>query len=375
MSIKLKVIIGTVIILALGMAAQLFQLNSNYRAELQLLSRQSLDAARASFQQLEQSDIRMLRAVGESLKGRADIVAAYQARDLKKLYELATPVYAELKSKYGITHWNFIDAPPASVVFARMSKPELVGDGVKRTTYLDAVKTGTLGVGLEVGKTGFVLRTVTPIIVAGETVGYQEIGEDIDRFFELIKGQTGSDVALVMDKKVMSEGDWASTTKAKNMRNNWADDPDTLVVASTLSGSDALGEVRVDTSLKKEGEVLGVAGMANRQVQRSVFPVDDASGKIVGAVYLMQDVTQTTAALRANRVRMLTVVIVQAVALCALLTFLLYSLVFVRLNGMIDKVTRVVGGDTSVVTNETDEVGRFESQVIGILRSVMSSMQ
>jgi|WetSurMetagenome_2_1015567.scaffolds.fasta_scaffold50049_2 methyl-accepting chemotaxis protein len=374
MNIKIKVIISTVVVLALGMVAQMYQLESSYRTSLQEASRQSLDSVRGSFAQLEQSDIRMLRAVGDALKARADIAAAYKARDREKLYALTMPLYNQLKANYGITHWNFIDAPPNAVVFARMSKPDLVGDDVKRVTYLDAVKSGKLGVGREVGKTGFVLRTVTPVVVDGETIGYQEVGEDIDRFFDLIKRQTGSEVALVMDKQVMKEADWASTCKAKNVRNNWNDDPRSVVVSNTTADAKAMTEGGVTTAAGAEGAVLGSFDQEGKTLQRSVFSVADAGGKLVGSVYVLKDVTAAVAAIKAHRVRMIVIVVVQAIVVCLLLAFLLYRLVFARLDRMIDKVTRVVGGDSTVETKETDEVGRFESQVIGILRGMMSMM-
>jgi hypothetical protein len=374
MSIKAKVLSGTVAVLFLGTLLLLWQLSRNYDENLQTIGKETLAAARSSFHQLEENDVRMLAAVGDAIKANTALSAAYKAHDRSKLAALTTPLYAGLKKEYGITHWNYIDGPPSSVIFLRMSKTELFGDTVKRITYLDAVKTGKLSSGKEIGKTGFVLRTVSPVEFAGTILGYLELGEDIDRFFGLIKKQTGSDVALVVAKKHINPKEWESTCAAKKMRNNWNDFPDHLIVSNTSTDTGFVPPQFDFAGLGEKGVVLGEKSSGEKVFQRGAFPVSDASKATIGCILVVQDITAVKTRLAQTQLFMIIAIVVQAIVLCALILYLLYTLVFKRLTAMTERVTRVVGGDQTISVKETDEIGVFESQIIEILKSITAGM-
>lgn len=372
MTIKAKVILSLIVVLAVGTAVLLSLANNSHQKTMRMLASSTLQSARNAFDQLERSDNRMLSAVNDTLRANETIVATYAQKKRDPLLALTQPVYADLKSRYGVTHWNFIDAPPDSVIFARLSKPELFGDAVKRQSYLESVKSGTLKTGMEIGKTGFVLRTVAPIQYKGAVVGYMEIGEDIDRFFKIIKEQTGSDVALVVAKKYMDEKEWGSTRAAKQLANNWGDHPSNLLVASTAANASVVPmDIAVD-ELAADGTTLGTVDQGGKVYLRSVFPVRDASKKSVGAVLVVQDVTGAIGEMKSTRFNLVIFTIALTLALSVTIVVILYRLVFSRLQRMIDTVTRVVGGDVNYTVKETDEIGRFESQLVDVLRTLMS---
>ncbi|HLP15259.1 MAG TPA: cache domain-containing protein [Bacteroidota bacterium] len=371
MSIKIKVIASMVIVLFLGTIALVFIANKNYDNSVAILGNETLHGALQAFTQLEQSDVKMLSAVSVALRTNDAIGKAYADRKRDEVYALATPIYKELKEQYGITHWNLIDAPPNNVIFARLSKPELFNDTVKRNTYLDAVKTGTLTFGKEVGKTGFVLRTVAPFMYKGKLIGYQEIGEDIDKFFKLIKKQMNSDVALIVDKKYLSHKEWQSTQASKHLADNWDAFKSNLVVSNTSETTSMLPMDISVTDVPEGGSILGVIEQNGKVFQRSLFPVQDASHRTVGCVMIVQDISAISAEMKGTRSMLILFTIVLSIILCALIIALLYLLVFNRLNRMIEMITRVVGGDVGYVTKETDEIGRFEAQIVEVLRSLL----
>jgi hypothetical protein len=50
------------------------------------------------------------------------------------------------------------------------------------------------------GKIAFALRVVKPFRSEGKVIGYMEMGEEIDHFLTSIKGQTGDDYGVLVDK-------------------------------------------------------------------------------------------------------------------------------------------------------------------------------
>ncbi|MEI7811340.1 MAG: hypothetical protein WCJ01_02825 [Ignavibacteria bacterium] len=372
MNIKVKVILSVISVLLVSTIVLIIIANQNYTNSLTFLGEETLHGAQQAFMQLEQSDVKMLSAVSVALTTNDELLKAYAERKRDRFYELAGPIYDTLKNRYGITHWNLIDTPPSSVIFARLSKPELFNDTVRRITYINSVRTGNVTFGKEVGKTGFVLRTITPVVYKNAIIGYQEIGEDIDKFFRLIKKQTNSDVALIVDKKFMNHKEWESTRSSKKLADNWSDFKDNLIVSSTFDNVSILPmDIRV-AEVPVQGKILGVFDQNNSVYQRSIFPVKDASLKTVGCIMIVQDITKTAGEMRSSRIQLIVLIIVLSIVLCTIIILLLQRLVFSRLNHMINTITRVVGGDVNYKVKEDDEIGRFEAQIVEILRNLIT---
>ncbi|MFZ0793051.1 MAG: hypothetical protein WAM65_04720, partial [Candidatus Korobacteraceae bacterium] len=101
---------------------------------------------------------------------------------------------------------------------------------------------------------------------------------------------------------------------------------------------------------------------ANSVFVRGIFPIRDASGKTVGAMFVVRDISEFYLAMQHTQ-NVLVLMTVAALTLGMLsVLMLLNRLVFRRLKDIIRVATRVVGGDyeSEIRVSSHDEVGEFE---------------
>ncbi len=334
---------------------------------MQTMARQSLKNAQAAFASLVSGDVAKLGATGEVLVRSSALVAAYAEKDRDRLLVEAQRTYPELVRNFGVTHMNFINLERRIVL--RMSKPAQFDDLVERATLRDAMKAQRLAAGLELGKTGFVLRTVRPITGEAGTIGYLELGEEIGAFSSRLKEQTGFDLGVLLLKKHLKAEDWGSTRAALGLTNNWGDRPD-VVVAQTTTKDEKILEYGGDLEqLPEEGLVLEELKVGDRVLMRGLFRIQDATGASAGAVFVLRDITELNAAVAAARLGSLVIALVLVLLLSVAVWLVLDRLVFRRLAAMGEKLEelslRVAGGDFDLDPGiapdaRADEIGRLE---------------
>ena len=240
----------------------------------------------AAFEQLEQADVEMLSRALDRLVADPALLGPYLARDREKLFAAAKPIFDRLKAANQITHFYFLDPAPARTCFLRVHKPEQFGDVVGRDTLTAAIATSTIGYGKELGKTAFALRVVKPMTSGGKIVGYMELGEEIDHFFDRMKAQTGDDYALLVDKAHVDRKELA------RVRNDdrWDERPDVVLINSTMWNEK---QIQVPVPLSK----LPAAGAfvpewqdEGRRYAGGAFPVKNAASHVVGALFVRHQV-------------------------------------------------------------------------------------
>lgn len=349
----------------------------------QTMARQSLHNAGTAFASLVRDDVAKLGATGQALLASTTLVQAFAARDRERLLQEATRTYPALVAESGITHLNFI--APDRRIFLRMTKPSQFDDVIDRVTLSEAIRSGALAAGLELGKTGFVLRTVRPVLDGtGATIGYLELGEEIGTFSSRLKAQTGFDLGVLLTKRHLKEDDWAFTRAALKLRNNWADRPD-VVVAQTTTSDEKILEFQGDLdAIPAAGLVLEQLKTADKALMRGIFPIRDAGGRPVGAVFVLTDITELSAAVEAAQVEALLIAVVLVLVLAVIVWLVLDRLVFRRLAAMgarLEELSlRVAGGDFDIDTgiapdSRADEIGRLEQFLAQFLVLIGSTLK
>jgi hypothetical protein len=244
----------------------------------------SADAAghAGAFAALERADVEMLSKALDVLVADPALVEPFQARDRARLLAAAQPVFERLKAEKNITHFYFLEPEPSRVCFLRVHAPTLFGDVVKRDTFSQAIATHQVGSGKELGKTAFALRVVKPIRVAGNVVGYMELGEEIDHFLERMKAQTGDDYALLVDKKRVDRKELARVRG----EDRWNERPDLVLIDSTIWNERTVKLPTHFTKLPDAGREVPSWTDGSQRYAGVAFPVRNAAGEIVGAMFV-----------------------------------------------------------------------------------------
>jgi len=361
-SIRVKVL-GALAVCFLGaLGVALLSLRLSFLRQANGLALDSVQGAQRQFKILEAREISKLTTISETLMANSEIRAAFTAKDRKRLLELTAPLYTELR-KEGVTNWLFHEPESSGVVFLRLHNPGKFGDRLNRFMYDEAVRTHKLIAGSELAKAGFALRIMRPFYGgSNEVIGYLELGEEIGRFIRDMKTQSGDDYGILLKKEMLDRAFWADSAALFHRRDNWDDDPKTVVADRTTSTDDIL---RYSDDLAGVGESGAVLERTQREGEvfvRGLFPIRDAANRTVGGMFVVRNVTNAFTQLIRIR-NNLFLVIVAAMGVCGLLLLLMLGrMIFRRLDSIIGVATRVVGGDfnSQIHVSSEDEIGQFE---------------
>lgn len=291
-SIRFKMLGGILILELLMVAVYSGILFVSARNSLALNATKAVERSQGAYNLILQGDAKMLSAAMDSLATNASVRQVYaDHQDRQKLQEAVQDLYRENKARYGITHLYFIDKD--GTCFLRAHDPGNFGDMIQRGTFQQARAAGKTVSGIELGKTAFALRVVTPYIHNGNLIGYMEFGEEIDHFDQLVKRETGVDVAVMVDKQFLDEGQYRKTLKANGKADNWDQFKGFVMVSTTLADAKTAAGMVSEEEFRKatSPEYFGVLGRGSRSLAKGAFPLKDSSGKQVGVVLALNDVT------------------------------------------------------------------------------------
>jgi histidine kinase family protein len=381
LSIKVKIALAVVACLVVIAAANAIVARQAYQRDMRYAGEQAVGAAARSFVGMEKREVDKLSTALDALLGEPAFAAFLSLRDRDRLLETAAPIFKELKARHKVTHWYFIDPPPARTCFLRVHRPDLHGDVIGRQTLLAAIRTGETAAGKELGQTAFALRVVRPFAPQGKLIGYMELGQEIDDFLGRMKEESGDELALVVQKKFLDQAAWASTRGER--RNNWNDDPDVVAVESTSPEAGVAGTSADVRDVPDEGRYLGPVERGGRLFVRGVIPVLDASGQRVGGLFVLHDVTALRDREVSQQTSFVLLIVAVAVVVLALLYVLFELLVFRRLGAMTKAMqrlsVRLAGGDydvgATIHPTTSDEIGKFEAFLGSFLSTIGSTLR
>jgi HAMP domain-containing protein len=360
-SIQTKVLAALIACLVVGVGGILALMRYSFERNSQVLAAESVTSAQRLFTILETREIGKMTVVSDTLLTDTQVRDAFVRRDRQRLQELAEPLYEQYQEE-GITNWLFHSAPDMTV-FLRVHNPAKFGDHLNRFLDREVVQANSLVAGKELAKAGFALRIIRPFYDAqGGVTGYVELGEELGQFMHTMKEQTGSDFGLLLDKQYLDRQMWADSSAAWHRRDNWNDNPE-FVVADETSDSGNLFHFHGELSnLPSEGLVLERFQQGDSVLVRGIFPIYDAAGHTVGAMFVMHDISSFYLAMRHTCNVLVLVTIAALAGGIVLVLTLLNRLVFRRLQYILSLATRVVGGDyqSQIPVHSNDEVGELE---------------
>jgi HAMP domain-containing protein len=369
LSIKAKVSGATILCLAAGGVCLVALFDSTYRKNVDMIAQQSLANARSTFASLEQADVSKMSSAAELAMANPALRQMFAERDRPKLIEATSPLFERLRHQYGITIFNYIDEDEKRFLTMTDTKDaRLIGTKAVRFNVQECARTKSWVTGLALGQLGFALRVTHPFYDDGtlkgqKLLGYIELGSEIGGFVDALKKQTGREYGLIVRKQFLKENDWKIQRERLKLANNWNDQKDVVLAANTWKDESIFAFDGDPSALPDEGKTLDLVDNAGSKFTRSAFPIKDASGAKVGAVFVLVDITPMFTELRTMKMVTIAATAVLIVAIILVLIALLTLLVFRRLSEITRVATRLVGGDyqTPVKVSADDEIGRFET--------------
>ena len=351
-SMKVRVIVTTItIFIATNLLMGLFSYEEQTKALNERMAAESLQDLAIFPVQMRQDQEGLAKGLA-GLVRKTELLEHFQARDFQGLFNLAKPIFDEMRENFKITHMYFIDMEGR--VFLRVHGPDHAGDILKRATYLEAARTGNLASGIEMGKKYFSLRSVRPIYLAGNQIGYLELGQEIDHIFHGVKEMTGTEISLFLS---------SSFVEKKGLEIKDGTDGAFALLESTDRERAKSVRMAMEGALQKglEGPVTRELKIGEEYFVAGAVPLQDAGGDVVGVLMSHHNTTD-------EHNRVLDGIYYNAglfsIGLLAAGLILLISLrgsiaLFGRLQRTIEEVTQSWDLTRQIPVDRRDEVGKL----------------
>lgn len=139
-----------------------------------------------------------------NVSGTVAIADALRTRDKAKLESNLSSIFNKQAFQYDIHEGQFV-VPPATSFLRLLEKnaPENEELGAFREMIVGALQRGKTLQGMEVGRRGLSIRSISPIQDAQGLVGAFEVGLGFQRILENVKRVTHFDIAVFVNENIM----------------------------------------------------------------------------------------------------------------------------------------------------------------------------
>ena len=241
-----------------------------------------------------------LGAVMDVLNHDNTLRKALARGDRAGLLQQTAPLFAELRARYGITHLYF--SRPDRVNLLRVHQPNRYGDVINRFTTLEAARTGTTIYGQELGPLGtLTLRLVTPWYAddAKQTlIGFVELGMEVDHVMQTVQSFLNIQTFVLISKKFLDRPSWESGMRMLGRTPDWNRFPDMVLSLQTGSSMPIALEGAFAKGLPQDSASTLEADTGETRYRASFTPLQDASGRTVGQMVSMINVSHESDAAR-----------------------------------------------------------------------------
>jgi signal transduction histidine kinase len=231
-----------------------------------------------------------MRTMLEAVMRDESLAEAFAARDREALLARAKPLFDSLNREHEITHFYF--HAPDRINLLRVHRPQQSGDTINRATILESERTGQITSGLERGPIGtFVLRVVSPWHHEGRFLGYLELGVEFEDMIRPVHGLLKVDFVVAVYKEFLDRAQWDRALKTYGREASWDQFPTTVVIDKTLASipppitaylSDIRPEIRGTNR---------IVPWNDRRLLLVFLPLTDLSGKTLGELIVVRDIT------------------------------------------------------------------------------------
>jgi PAS domain S-box-containing protein len=248
------------------------------------------------------------------------------------------PLFEAMNRENNLTHFYFFDHNRNCLL--RVHKPEKFGDLIDRFTALEAERSGRTASGIELGPLGtFTLRVVQPIFKGKELLGYVELGKEIEDVLSGLNIPSNTQIAVMIHKGYLDRQQWEDGMRLLNREADWDRLSHNAIIYTSHESIQEVfvpfADIRLQESYLHD-EIDSEIVSDKKTWHVSSIALSDASGREMGHMLLMSDITEIKAAF----LRMM----VLTGLLTSVMLLLFLSLVFFLLHRT-DRVIRMQGAE------------------------------
>lgn len=186
------------------------------------------------------------------------------------------------------------------VCLLRVHKPEKSGDRIDRFTALEAERRGKTASGIELGPLGtFTLRVVSPVFEGRRLLGYVELGKEIEEVLQTLHTGTGDRLAVMIYKEYMDRKTFETGMRFLGREADWDRFPHSVMIYASEGCPPTAFALPADPDTETgngRGETGREIRFQGKDWYISEAPFEDVSGKKVGTLLIMNDITGAKAA-------------------------------------------------------------------------------
>jgi len=243
----------------------------------------------------EQGD--WLAALIEPIAADAPTLEALARADREALLARWQGLFERLGARNGLSHFYFIG--PDRRTLLRIHNPEKQGDLLDRHTLRAAERDGQIAQGLELGPLGtLTLRVVKPIDVAGERIGYIELGKEIEDVLAMLHEPPGIELAVLLEKSRLERAGWENGMRLFGREPEWGRFEHLALVESSLDQLPSAFDAFIAQGAETASDRLNVSRdiTFNGQPWRaSLAPLRDVAGERAGCLLILRDLSREIA--------------------------------------------------------------------------------
>ena len=228
--------------------------------------------------------------------------------------------YREMNKQFQVTHFYFIGLD--QICFLRVHNPGRHGDFIGRYTMEQAMLSGKMSEGIELGPLGtFTLRVVHPWYDGDKLIGYIELGKEIEHLTPIMKKILGAEIVFTIEKDFLDRKKWEEGMEILNRPMDWDDYSHVVVADSTFKEIPEL--IRHCLEADSPESSKKIFSIKKQTYYYSTIDLIDAGSRKVGQIIFMCDISKNKKTLYWTAVAM--IVFLSVIGL--LLSFFFYQYV------------------------------------------------
>lgn len=324
-SIRVILMIPLSLTILILLATSIIALHQLHNHHINLESQKSANQTSHLLKNQLKEDAELLKIIIKLIQNNVNLQNAWLARDRQSLFDYASPIFENIRSRNNVTHFYFHGLD--RINFLRVHKPQLYGDLIDRFTMNQAADSGKSSWGIELGPLGtFTLRYVYPWRIDGKLAGYIELGEEIGHIRLELERITGTELFFVIDKSYLNRADWEQGLEMLGQKGNWDRYTNFIVNDNSTRMPPEIHKFLNKLQECKSGEHLALkfnASLNKQKFRVELLALIDAGGQDVGDIIVQKDITAQQASL--NKILINQVAICSGISILLLVFFWQYT--------------------------------------------------